>query len=80
MPHLVRAQNAENRSAVRDRLEEHPAFPEREGALHDLAGTAFGKFVLVLLVLGFVAYAAWRALQAVTVRESLGANNVHAEI
>jgi hypothetical protein len=42
----------------------------RQGALHDLAGTAFGKFLLILLVIGFVAYAAWRALQAVTVRES----------
>jgi Domain of Unknown Function (DUF1206) len=41
----------------------------REGALHDLAGTAFGKFVLILLIIGFVAYAAWRVLQAVTVRE-----------
>jgi hypothetical protein len=42
----------------------------RQGALHDLAGTAFGKLVIVLLIVGFVAYAAWRALQAVTVRES----------
>jgi uncharacterized protein DUF1206 len=42
----------------------------RQGALHDLAGTAFGKFLLTLLVIGFVAYAAWRTLQAVTVRES----------
>jgi hypothetical protein len=42
----------------------------RQGALHDLAGTAFGKFAIVLLIIGFVAYAAWRVLQAVTVRES----------
>ena len=42
----------------------------RQGALHDLAGTAFGKFVIILLIIGFVAYAAWRVLQAVTVRES----------
>ena len=42
----------------------------REGALHDLAGTAFGKFVLVLLIIGFVAYAAWRVWQAVAVRET----------
>src|ERR1700730_10613600 len=42
----------------------------RQGALHDLAGSAFGKFLLILLVIGFVAYAAWRAWQAVTVRES----------
>jgi formate/nitrite transporter FocA (FNT family) len=42
----------------------------RQGALHDLAGTTFGTFLLVLLIIGFVAYAAWRVLQAVTVRES----------
>jgi hypothetical protein len=42
----------------------------RQGALHDLAGTGFGKFVIVLLIIGFVAYAAWRVMQAVTVRES----------
>jgi Domain of Unknown Function (DUF1206) len=42
----------------------------RQGALHDLAGTGFGTFLLVLLIAGFVAYAAWRALQAVAVRES----------
>lgn len=42
----------------------------REGALHDLAGTGFGKFILVLLIIGFVAYAAWRVIQAVTLRES----------
>jgi hypothetical protein len=42
----------------------------REGALHDLAGTTFGKFLLVLLISGFAAYAAWRVIQAVTVRES----------
>jgi hypothetical protein len=42
----------------------------RQGALHDLAGTGFGTFVIVLLVIGFVAYAAWRVLQALTVRES----------
>jgi hypothetical protein len=41
----------------------------RQGALHDLAGTAFGTFLLVLLIIGFVAYAAWRAMQAATIRE-----------
>jgi hypothetical protein len=41
----------------------------RQGALHDLAGTGFGKFLLVLLIIGFLAYAAWRAMQAVTVRD-----------
>jgi hypothetical protein len=42
----------------------------RQGALHDLAGTAFGTLVIVLLIIGFVAYAAWRVMQAATVRES----------
>jgi hypothetical protein len=41
----------------------------RQGALHDLAGTGFGVFVIVLLIIGFLAYAAWRVLQAVTVQE-----------
>lgn len=41
----------------------------RQGALHDLAGTGFGSFVLVLLVIGFVAYAAWRVMQAFTAHE-----------
>jgi hypothetical protein len=41
----------------------------RQGALHDLAGTGFGTFLLILLVIGFVAYAAWRVVQACTVRE-----------
>jgi hypothetical protein len=45
------------------------AATSRQGALHDLAGTGFGMFLLVLLVIGFAAYAAWRVLQAVTVRE-----------
>jgi len=37
----------------------------REGALHTLAGNAFGTIVLVLLALGFAAYALWRVLQAI---------------
>jgi hypothetical protein len=37
----------------------------RQGALHELAGTAFGKLVLVALAAGFAAYALWRVLQAV---------------
>jgi hypothetical protein len=37
----------------------------RDGALHALAGNTFGTVVLVLLVLGFAAYAFWRVLQAV---------------
>jgi Domain of Unknown Function (DUF1206) len=43
-----------------------------QGALHDLAGTGFGTFVVVLLCFGFVAYAAWRVMQAVTLREHDG--------
>jgi Domain of Unknown Function (DUF1206) len=37
----------------------------RNGALHALAGNAFGVVVLVLLTAGFAAYALWRVLQAV---------------
>jgi hypothetical protein len=37
----------------------------REGALHELAGATLGKVVLVLLALGFAAYALWRVVQAV---------------
>jgi hypothetical protein len=36
----------------------------REGALHALAGETFGKVVLVLLVVGFAAYALWRFVEA----------------
>lgn len=35
----------------------------RQGALQRLAGEPFGKVVLVLLVAGFAAYAAWRLIQ-----------------
>lgn len=41
----------------------------RQGALHQLAGSGFGKIVLVLLTAGFVAYALWRLVQAVRVHE-----------
>jgi hypothetical protein len=37
----------------------------RNGALHSLAGNAFGEIVLALLTAGFAAYALWRVLQAV---------------
>jgi hypothetical protein len=37
----------------------------RNGALHALAGNAFGAIVLGLLTAGFAAYALWRVLQAV---------------
>jgi hypothetical protein len=36
----------------------------REGALHTLAGETFGEVVLVLLALGFAAYALWRFVEA----------------
>jgi hypothetical protein len=36
----------------------------REGALHTLAGQTFGEVVLILLVLGFTAYALWRFVEA----------------
>ena len=42
---------------------------QQGGALHALAANAFGEIVLILLAIGFAAYAAWRVLQAVTVRE-----------
>ena len=40
----------------------------RQGALHSLAGSGLGKVLLVLLALGFAAYAAWRVVQAVAAR------------
>jgi hypothetical protein len=36
----------------------------RNGALHALAGNAFGEIALALLAAGFAAYALWRVLQA----------------
>ena len=36
----------------------------REGALHALAQESFGEIVLILLVIGFVAYVLWRLVQA----------------
>jgi hypothetical protein len=36
----------------------------RSGALESLAGSTFGKIVLVLLFAGFAAYALWRIVQA----------------
>ena len=41
----------------------------RPGALHTLAGQAFGKVMLALLALGLAAYAIWRFVQAVAERE-----------
>ena len=36
----------------------------REGALHALAGETFGEVLLILLVVGFAAYALWRFVEA----------------
>lgn len=36
----------------------------RQGALQELAGTAFGTVLLILLACGFAAYAVWRFVQA----------------
>jgi hypothetical protein len=41
----------------------------REGALHTLAGHGFGKVLLVLLAIGFAAYALWRLVEAFAERE-----------
>lgn len=35
----------------------------RQGALQELAGTTYGTVLLILLVLGFAAYAIWRFIQ-----------------
>src|SRR5690348_5106389 len=40
------------------------ATTSREGALHRLAGSGFGKILLALLALGLAAYALWRFLEA----------------
>jgi hypothetical protein len=44
----------------------------RQGALEKLAANGFGKVVLVLLAIGFAAYAIWRFVQAVAEREDPG--------
>ncbi len=36
----------------------------RDGALHTLAGETFGRVVLIMLVVGFAAYAIWRFVEA----------------
>ncbi len=41
----------------------------RQGALQQLAGSMFGVVMLVLLTLGFAAYALWRFIQAATAAE-----------
>lgn len=42
----------------------------RQGALRQLAGTTFGTVFLILLALGFAAYAIWRFAQAVAEKPS----------
>ena len=44
----------------------------REGALATLADESFGKILLVLLTMGFAAYAIWRFVQAVAERNEDG--------
>src|SRR5579864_5327785 len=46
------------------------AATSQQGALHALAANTFGAIVLILLAIGFAAYAGWRVLQTVTVHES----------
>jgi hypothetical protein len=41
----------------------------RQGALQTLAGQSFGKIALILLAVGFAAYAIWRFVQAFAERE-----------
>jgi len=44
----------------------------RQGALQSLAQHSFGKVLLILLAIGFAAYALWRLVQAFAERESGG--------
>src|SRR5690349_18958971 len=44
----------------------------RQGALDTLAHSVFGKLVLVLLAIGFAAYAIWRFVQAVAEKDEDG--------
>jgi Domain of Unknown Function (DUF1206) len=44
----------------------------RQGALQTLAQHSFGKALLVLLVIGFAAYALWRFVQAVAEKDEQG--------
>jgi hypothetical protein len=45
------------------------AATSRQGALHALAGESFGKVVLILLAIGFAAYALWRFVEALAVSD-----------
>ena len=51
----------------------------RQGALHSLAGSTLGKALLVLLAIGFLAYALWRIVQAVAEREDGDESNDRAK-
>jgi hypothetical protein len=42
---------------------------DRPGALHDLAGTSFGRLMLAALAVGLAGYAFWRFAQAILGRE-----------
>jgi len=44
----------------------------RQGALQALSGSAFGKVLLIVLAIGFAAYAIWRLVQAVAERDEGG--------
>ena len=44
----------------------------RQGALQSLAQESFGKFLLILLALGFVAYALWRFAQTFFDKNDVG--------
>ncbi len=51
----------------------------REGALHTLAGNGFGKVLLVLLAIGFAAYALWGFVQAFAERDDAGGEKEEAK-
>jgi hypothetical protein len=52
----------------------------RQGALHSLAGSGLGKVLLILLALGFAAYAAWRVVQAIAARPDDDEAKEHAKV
>jgi uncharacterized membrane protein (DUF485 family) len=53
-------------------LDHGGAATSNEGALQKLAGAWYGKLLLVLLALGFAAYAVWRFVQAFAEKEDEG--------
>lgn len=58
--------------AIRLALGDGGKATSREGALQSLAQQSFGKVLLILLALGFSAYALWRFVQAFAEREAGG--------